>query len=203
METTKSRKPRRHLRSRKTRRLILDNAKEVFIAEGYSKTTIEKIRVKTGVGYATVFSHFKGKDDILTNIVTSYFNDFFESQDKLKEPRNEEQLIKAYKEFILSLLELGKEQKAIMKVYQDALIQSFIVADHWEHVANNLCESIACSLTENQGDGLVRDFDVFEGTKVITRLLSALFWDTVNKKDDDLEGAANAAVDIIFRGILR
>jgi len=90
-----------------------------------------------------------------------------------------------------------------LKVYQDALIQSFIVADHWEHVANNLYESIACSLTENQGDGLVRDFDVFEGTKVITRLLSALFWDTVNEKDDDLEGAANAAVDIIFRGILR
>ena len=51
-----ARRPRRYLRSRITRNLILDTAQTVFISEGYAKTTIARISEMANVGYGTVYS---------------------------------------------------------------------------------------------------------------------------------------------------
>ncbi len=203
LEATKSRKPRNYVRSRKTRKLIIENATELFIAEGYHKTTIEKIKDRSNVGYGTVFKHYEGKDGILSSIVADHFHDFFDYQSDLKALKDKEQLITAYKEFTLRLFELAREQSPILKVYQDAMIKSDVIANHWELITKHLNTSIADLFAEYQGSGLIRGFDVFAGAKIFSRLLVSIFWDIANEKEEDPEDAANTAVDVIFQGILK
>jgi len=58
VEKSSPKRPSRYLRSRITRKLILDTALDVFLTEGYAKTTIAKISQQAKVGYGTVYSHF-------------------------------------------------------------------------------------------------------------------------------------------------
>ena len=58
-------KKRPYLRSRITQRLIIETSEKVFLEYGYNKATITRISQQANVGYGTVYSHFRGKDDLL------------------------------------------------------------------------------------------------------------------------------------------
>lgn len=51
-----------------TRRLIVDAARELFLEQGYSATTIEAIAEKAGVAVSTVYAAYKNKRTILRAI---------------------------------------------------------------------------------------------------------------------------------------
>jgi AcrR family transcriptional regulator len=51
-----------------TQRLIVDAARELFLAQGYGLTTMEAISTHAGVGNSTVYAVFKNKRNILKAI---------------------------------------------------------------------------------------------------------------------------------------
>lgn len=48
----------------KTRQLIIDTASELFYTRGYNLTGINEIIDKAGIAKATLYSHFKSKDEL-------------------------------------------------------------------------------------------------------------------------------------------
>lgn len=53
----------------KTRRRLLDAAAELFLAQGYRKTSIDEIARRAGIGKGTVYLHFATKVDMLVAAV--------------------------------------------------------------------------------------------------------------------------------------
>lgn len=200
MEAVKPKRPRRYLRSRKTKRLILENATEILVAEGYKKTTVEKIKERTGLGYGTIFSHYKGKDDILSSIVDNIFQAFFEDLNEHDAVNDKESLVVSYREVAQGLLRLAIEHKPIFKVYQDAKINSDKISSHWDSIVSDLTDNLRDSITTHQSNKVMREFDASEGAKVFSLLLLSAFWEVVNEKEEDIEGITNTTVDIIIRG---
>ena len=201
MANDKPKRPRRYIRSWKTKRLILDATTEILIREGYSKTTVEKIRKKTGLGYGTIFSHYKGKDDILTTIVDTILYDFFKQQKETIEREDPEVLSNHYKELILFLFQLALENRPILKVYYDAIGKSEKISNHWDSIIKSLIDSFATTFKEYQRKGLMRDFDVHKGAQVFVYLVDSCFWEVVNEKEDDIESIAKIIGEILYQGL--
>ncbi len=203
LETVKPKKQRRYLRSRITRKLILDCATEIFISEGYAKTTVEKISSKAGVGYGTIYSHYKGKDDILSSILDRILYNFFDYQSKPGVIGDKEVVSSHYKELILFLFQLAVEHRPIFKVYHDAIGKSEKISNHWDSIIEDLIDDFATSFQEYQRKGLMRDFDVHKGAQVFVYLVDSCFWEVVNEKEDDIESIAKIIGEILYQGLYR
>lgn len=55
------------------RRVILDAAKEIFLVEGYDRTTMRQIAAKVGVTPTTLYLHFADKETLLREICDESF----------------------------------------------------------------------------------------------------------------------------------
>lgn len=69
MVPVKSEKPTRAERARQTRRRMLDSARQLFIAEGYAATTMERIAADAGVAVQTLYYTFRSKGELLCEVV--------------------------------------------------------------------------------------------------------------------------------------
>jgi AcrR family transcriptional regulator len=63
-------------RSRETLRRILDAAREVFLENGYDKTTIAEIISRAGIGHGTFWLYFHNKDDLIRYMTEEFINEF-------------------------------------------------------------------------------------------------------------------------------
>jgi AcrR family transcriptional regulator len=78
LEKKKRAKPPVHLRRRKTIRLILSAAREIFVEEGYTKTSMVMIGERATVGYNTIYCYFNGKNKVMTGVVDQFLIDLYE-----------------------------------------------------------------------------------------------------------------------------
>ena len=200
MENNAPRRPRRYLRSRITRKLILDTALEVFLSEGYAKTTIAKISQQAKVGYGTVYSHFKGKDDILNKVVDNVLDEFYNLLEVPFAPETLEEARNAYYELVLTSFRLSEQHRPIMKVYQEALGQSPSIASHWQNIIDQFIKSSARSFAYSRGKGLAKEFDIQVGAKAYILLVDRFIWEVVNEHEDNLEHVTNTIMDLLFHG---
>ena len=63
----KTRKPDR--RVARTRELVLDAFLGLMVERGYETMTVQDLLDRSGVGRATFYAHFKGKEDLLASSV--------------------------------------------------------------------------------------------------------------------------------------
>jgi len=194
------RRPRRYLRSRITRKLILDTALEVFLSEGYAKTTIAKISQQAKVGYGTVYSHFKGKDDILNKVVDNVLAEFYNLLEVPFAPGSQDEARKAYYELVLTSFRLSEQHRPIMKVYQEALGQSKSIANHWYNIKDHFIKNAARSFNYSQEKGLAKEFDIETVAKAYILLVDRFIWEVVNERETNLEHIAGTIVDMLFFG---
>jgi len=200
VEPYRSRRPRRYLRSRITRKLILDTALDVFLNEGYAKTTIAKISEQAKVGYGTVYSHFKGKDDILCKVIDNVLVDFYNLLDVPFAPNTLEDARGIYKELILTSFRLADQHRPIMKIYQEALALSDNIESHWFGVQALFIESSAKSFKYAKNKGLAKDFNLERGAKAYILLIDRFIWEVVNERENDMIATADIIVDMLFHG---
>jgi len=200
VEKNASRRPRRYLRSRITRKLILDTALEVFLAEGYAKTTIAKISQQAKVGYGTVYSHFKGKDDILNKVVDNVLDEFYNLLEVPFSPKTIEEARSAYFELVLTSFRLSEQHRPIMKVYQEALGQSSSIAAHWHSIIDQFIKSSAKSFAYSQEKSLADEFDIQTVAKAYILLVDRFIWEVVNEHESDLEHITGIIINMLFQG---
>ncbi len=200
MTAATAKRPRRYLRSRITRKLILDTALDVFLSEGYSKTTISKISEQANVGYGTVYSHFKGKDDILNKVVDNVLDDFYTYALIDFAPESFVDARKIFYDLMTTCFQLADRHRPIMKVYQEALGQSEHIYVHWNTVKENFIKKAAESIKFAQDAGLAKKFDYQLGAKAYILLIDRFIWEVVNENETDLERLSTMLTDMVFQG---
>jgi AcrR family transcriptional regulator len=73
-------------RGQHTRREILDAARRLFMAQGYTATPMRQIAAGAGITPAAIYNHFSGKDEILTTLLfqVAPFDELFDALDRLE-----------------------------------------------------------------------------------------------------------------------
>lgn len=71
---------RREREKLKMRDLILDEAMKLFLSEGFEKVTIRRIAERIEYSPATIYLHFKDKDDILFALHREGFEELYKRQ---------------------------------------------------------------------------------------------------------------------------
>jgi AcrR family transcriptional regulator len=69
MATVKGARTTRAERARQTRHRMLDSARELFISDGYTATTMERIADRAGVAVQTLYYTFRTKGQLLCEVV--------------------------------------------------------------------------------------------------------------------------------------
>jgi AcrR family transcriptional regulator len=197
---TRRKRPRRYLRSRITRNLILETAQKVFLTDGYTKTTIAKISEMANVGYGTVYSHFKGKDDILGRVVDNVLEEFYALLNIEFSPTNVKEARDIFHNIMLSVFKLSEQHRPIMKVYQQALGQSEAIIAHWQGVQDYFIKNTKVSIIFSQKKGFAKQFDAVIGSRAYILLVDRFIWEVVNGKVDNVEHLADVLTDMVFQG---
>lgn len=65
----------RELKKQRTRLALIDAALDLFLAQGYDRTTIDEIVAAVEVSQRTFFRYFTNKEDVLLGIVADYDTD--------------------------------------------------------------------------------------------------------------------------------
>ena len=195
-----AKRPRRYLRSRITRNLILDTAQKVFISEGYAKTTIARISEMANVGYGTVYSHFKGKDDILSRVVDNVLDDFYTLLDIEFAPSSVKEAEKIFYNLMLTAFNLAEQNRPIMKVYQQALRLSETMVAHWQGIKDHFQKVGRKSIIYAQEKGFAKQFDPQIGSKGYVLLVDRFIWEVVEEREPDVEHLCTVLTDMVFQG---
>jgi AcrR family transcriptional regulator len=92
-------------RAEKKRAQILDGARAVFLAQGFDAASMEAIAQAAGVSKGTLYTYFKGKNELFTALIAAYQNrsleEIFRSLNKANELRdNLETLARSYLDLV-------------------------------------------------------------------------------------------------------
>ncbi|HTI14193.1 MAG TPA: TetR/AcrR family transcriptional regulator [Dictyobacter sp.] len=61
--------------------LILEAAEEVLIEKGYYETSMDEIAARVGIAKGTIYSHFPGKEELITAIFAQHLQRFLDGID--------------------------------------------------------------------------------------------------------------------------
>lgn len=146
------------LRGERTRKKILDAAKEVFLEKGYKETTVTLISDKAEIGYGTVYSHFPtGKDAVLLHIMEDIMSEFYRVASVTYTPTNKEEAFPFTLNNIVNFLELAKVHQSLLALFYDAFGQSQILRSRWEEISERFIERIAKNVDIVKEMGLIRN----------------------------------------------
>jgi AcrR family transcriptional regulator len=65
-------------RSKKTRKNILDAARELFSEDGFEETTTHSIADRVGISVGGLYAHFKNKEEIFLNVLEQRSREIYE-----------------------------------------------------------------------------------------------------------------------------
>ncbi len=195
-----SRKPRRYLRSLITRKLILDTAMQIFLTEGYTKTTITKISTNATVGYGTIYSHFKGKDDLLKKLIDRLLEEFYHLLETPFEPGTYTETRTYFCKLIESYFLLAAQHRQIMRVYREALGESSELFDHWHAIKMRLTATISRFITACRKRGLTQTVHPEKAAGASVLLLECFLWEVVREEIKDVQSLAAFLTGMVFEG---
>jgi len=94
---------------RNTKELIIDTASELFYQKGYNLIGINEIIEKSGIAKATLYNHFKSKEDLCLAYLDKRDKELIENIDSFcqSKPKGNKRLI-AVIEFLLPFFNSGK-----------------------------------------------------------------------------------------------
>lgn len=113
--------PRKSVENELTREMILDEARDLFIEEGYQKVSMRKIANRLGYSHGSLYYHFKNKAELFSTLIKEDFHKLdtiLYSILEKKNVSNEEKLLDIFSSYI----EFGltyRKQYELMFLYHD------------------------------------------------------------------------------------
>lgn len=195
-------KPRRYLRSLITRKLILDAAQETFQTKGYAKATITRISTNANVGYGTVYSHFKGKNDLLKAITDRSLDEFYQLLEAPCEPTTYDEARQIFFKTTETFFRLAKQQHLFMQVFREALRQSAEISHYWEAIQARLIATIMRLLSIGRQHKLARPVDPETAARASVLLIERFLWVVVREETEaeEVENLAAFLTGMVFEG---
>ena len=152
------------------------------------------------VGYGTVYSHFKGKDDILSRVIDNVLDDFYTLLDIEFAPSSVKEAEKIFYNLMLTAFNLAEQNRPIMKVYQQALRLSETMVAHWQGIKDHFQKVGRKSIIYAQEKGFAKQFDPQIGSKGYVLLVDRFIWEVVEEREPDVEHLCTVLTDMVFQG---
>ncbi|WP_419393389.1 TetR/AcrR family transcriptional regulator [Cytobacillus praedii] len=146
----------RHLRAFITRNKIINSAQEVFLKDGFQKTTIKQIMEHAKIGYGTIYGHFKGKDDLLVLLMEDVMEKFFTIANTPFFPSTTEEAREIILSQVLDFLRVADTERDMMRVFSEGIGLSAVISEKWEEIRLRFIQSIIKDITYSQVKGLAR-----------------------------------------------
>lgn len=195
-------KKRPYLRSRITQRLIIETSEKVFLEYGYNKATITRISQQANVGYGTVYSHFRGKDDLLNKVIDRAMENFNRLLNIDRDINNLEDLKVTFRDKIHATLVMADAQRPLFKVLQKALGQSDAVFEHWDSIIDRFIDRINKDLEAGREIGLVsHSLNLQLSAKAIILMLESFLWEIVHNRESDLNLLTDTLTELFIQGL--
>ncbi|MCM3080626.1 MULTISPECIES: TetR/AcrR family transcriptional regulator [Brevibacillus] len=156
MKKSSEKLPSRKLRSLETRKKLLAAGREQFIESGFQKTTIAQIIKKANTGYGTAYVHFKGKDDLLMQLMEEVMDRFYEIAELPFKPQSKQEAYDIIEKQAILFLEMANEERSMMQVIEEAIRLSEDVNRKWKDIRERFIKRIAQDIAYSQANGLAR-----------------------------------------------
>ncbi|MCD6507926.1 TetR/AcrR family transcriptional regulator [Candidatus Poribacteria bacterium] len=181
--------------------LIVKKARELFARYGMKKTTMEDIASACGMGKATLYYYFKGKEDIFRAVIKEEFEIYRrrmeENLSKAKSPHDKIRAFVRTRSVVLK--ELANYYETLTAEYLDHY--AFVERER-QRLTNWEIDTMQAILEEGVRQGL---FDVSDTRLTAVVLVFALkgleFPWTVEQNIIEIERAIDLLLPVLFRGI--
>ena len=105
-----------HSRSEKVKSKVLHAAAKLFLAKGYTNTTLRELAAMSGVNYGSLTFTFKNKETILSELVGFVLDGQFEFTEKLLEGKTDDKILFYAAETTLQLY-MAESSEHIRELY--------------------------------------------------------------------------------------
>lgn len=195
---------RRLQRSQRTRENLLAAAKEVFLTFGYQKATISKINEQAKTGHGTFYAHFpKGKDEVLSLLMSEILNEFHQITDITFEPKTKEEAFAINHHQIYQFLMLAEKHHQFLAVFHEAIGSSQEISLQWDGFIANFLEQIKSDIQFAIDTKLAKEEVDCE---IVARILlfsgEHFLWEIVQKKNShSIDTIAKNITNIYMNGL--
>lgn len=194
-------------RIERTKRKILDAAKEVFLVNGFKEATVTLIAKKADIGYGTVYSHFpSGKDEVLLHIMEEVMNDFYAITTREYSPNSKEEGYNTTFKNAIDFLSLAIKYRKQLVVFHEAIGLSSLIRTEWEKIIERLIDRVAKNVMTVNEKGLMRD-ENYDPKIVAGSLIypaEKFLWKlALEKTDQDYTDIAENLVGIYINGLFK
>lgn len=195
----------RQQRSIETRNKLLKSARNVFLENGFHKTTISQIIKHAETGYGTAYVYFKNKDELLIILMEDIMNRFYQIAERSFSPKTKKEAHSMIQNQTRAFLQITEEERNILHVVEEAIGASKEVRRKWNDIQERFINRIMQDITYSQENGLARN----ELNKAIVArgwfsMNEMFLWEIVrNEKEMDVEEIVFTLTEMYTSGLYK
>lgn len=195
-------KPARRPRHEGRREAIIEAATEAFYRHGYGGASLRDIAQEAGITQATVYYHFKNKEEILLTIIAEFSDDLFQAllSALARDADPVARLRSAIAQHILFTKTHRREVKIIL---EDKKFLGEALNTRVKEKERAIFSLYRSYLQELQRTGLVREGDLIPTTFSVFGVINSLYHWYRPEKSLTIERIADELADLLLNGLLR
>lgn len=185
---TKNKLTNRDIQAMETKKKLIKTAHNVFLQQGFHKTTISQIIKQAGVGYGTAYVYFKNKDEIFVTVMEEVMERFLAVAKETFRPESVKVARQQIRNQVEDYLCLAIEERVIMKVVKEAIGASDLIETKWLEIRNEFIKRISADIAYSQSNDLVSTkFDPAITAQNWYSMNEMFMWQFVESEDLELE----------------
>ncbi len=178
-------------------------AREIFVEEGYTKTSMVMIGERATVGYNTIYCYFNGKNKVMAGVVDQLLIDLYELLEEPAVLESAEALRQMHCKIAFLLFAFAREHQQLLNVYKDATSCDDFVASHFSSVFDKITECVVSAIDSVGQKSIAKDLEPRICAKAFSMMLMSYFWEFVNGREEEEEKVAECIAEIFMHGLYR
>ncbi|RAS86368.1 TetR/AcrR family transcriptional regulator [Priestia endophytica] len=188
--------------SKRTKTKIMEVARELFIAKGYSETTLKDILMAGDISKGNLYHHFKGKEFLFLHIVEEDYKQWI---DKWKERKNPSRnAVENLYDYAMFSVQESFNHYPILQATEEFLASAFKskeVIEKLNEMDKQYLEIIEEILIEGNHDKSWNIQDIDSSTQIVSSLFFGLEAMVQNKSYEEKEKIYQEAVRVLIKGL--
>ncbi len=158
------------------RKQIIDAAAKSFTMFGYKATTMDQVAKIANVGKGTIYTFFKNKEELFSEIITGLIQEMKEAADESFHP--EHRFIENMHTAVIKMLEFRRQHQLTIKLFQEQNEMGTLeVKEVLERLGNAVIQYIKMRVQEAIDKGELKQCDTEVIAFMIFKLYVALIFD--------------------------
>ncbi len=179
---------------------IIEAALQVFVENGYTKTTVQDITSRADIGHGTFYKYFKSKQNllgILADDLVASVDDYIKPKDKQLSVRD-----RIYYGAV-RILEFFVMHRTILLALREAVMVDKQLEDQWSKIHESLYKRVEFDIRGSMKRGYCRDIDADSVVLALTSMLEGFSHHIMMQPPSsvDIDLAARSLTELTYNGV--